>query len=492
MLRRRPWRLATANPSVPPNEVPSISGSEYSTRIRRNGISGGWSYEGSVFPGRILSLLCATAAVCYTIWLTTTIVQHAQIIRSVGERISAPFLPEYAVFQFRAPRPGSEAAPGEGQASVAAMDRPAILTLRHGEVVAADAPMTGSGPSLASASVESAQIDAPVIGSEIIARLPLLPPPVEGPPLPSLPAYHADSGGFGFVLRDLARRILWGKMPPPLDRGGPAGDVLIAAGEGSALTRFSGHASSAGHRIHSVDAAGADLWEWWSSQSRRSPGGDGDNVGIGRIRLAAFEGPPGREDDALWSSSGSKFLREAQIDYVVLGLRANSTFMGGTHAAEALVAAGYKLMVLSVSHFVPDAKNGRTWRPNTHVEGRAGARGLLYWGVKGLKSEDEVFRTYLFGTKGLDLAIPSAREFLNTKSRDRDSGIIKIEGDEGVPYLRCPKRHAKVEIKFVSHDQVRGCILLVFLEARGEFVWAHKFFGVAASIYFLLSHHFWM
>jgi hypothetical protein len=71
---------------------------------------------------------------------------------------------------------------------------------------------------------------------------------------------------------------------------------------------------------------------------------------------------------------------------------------------------------------------------------------LAYGTGLALESEgiNGIFRSYLFATKGLDLAIPSRREFVKTAIFDRTMDTV-IDVEEDIPYKGCQDISAKLQ-----------------------------------------------
>ena len=281
---------------------------------------------------------------------------------------------------------------------------------------------------------------------------------------------------FGFVMRDLARRVLSRHVansnvvviaPDAKEASLMAiPDSLDSTDFVSPLTlggTFVLHAAAEGHRMHTMNAGlqkngswtawKTSLDHWWSSF-----GQEGAERRPNWILLAVVDPGFGWED-LVWSES-QRFLQESTITYVVTAVRSlmfsdGTLDMSGVHAAQALLARGYKLQVLQVSHYHDDIPEKPTstsavfqkFGPNGLLKTVDDIEALLQWGAKSARrysntgaGEAPVFTAYLFGTQGLDLAIPSRREYIPDSSRITGAeSWTQVNLYEPVAFKSCPK-----------------------------------------------------
>jgi len=171
------------------------------------------------------------------------------------------------------------------------------------------------------------------------------------------------------------------------------------------------------------------------------------------ILLAVFDPPHGREDSALTSEAATSLLSACTVTYIIHRISASQMGSYGAKAADALIRRGYKVQVLSTSHFV------RKYPANTLLDTNTSVANLLRlgWALsakgKALGNEDagNMFHAYLFATQGLDLAIPSQREYLDLKG----SGHISFNATSNevlIPMKLCKTSPIRIAFMHAASD----------------------------------------
>ena len=312
---------------------------------------------------------------------------------------------------------------------------------------------------------------------------------------------------FGFVMRDFARRVLSRHIAssnvlvvsPDATRAAKHG-IRVKANNHTAKNPYDDvdfqspysiggtfllHAAFEGHDIHAIDF-GSDqsgssvewstsLDQWWAAftnsnaRSSEDPRRWSSSKSTPKWILAAiFDNfHPTNFDliDQVWTGA-DQFLNETTITYVVVALhsrKVNDTYQyGGLAAARALLDRRYRLQTLMLSHYHTDPgkefSTEQKYGPNALFKTTEDVQDLLRWGADAVKRlttghNDQHFTAYIFGTQGLDLAIPSNRIFIDDKSR--------VIGDESSPQINlykplefkpCPQslREPKLDISFTK------------------------------------------
>ena len=295
------------------------------------------------------------------------------------------------------------------------------------------------------------------------------------PPL-SFGQYY-DKPPFGFVFRDLTRRILSRKITnsnilvfaKDASSGVQMAQYAMMGGfNKSKVVKFDSmhfqspfsiggtlalHAASEGHTVHAVDfdsKNSVSLDEWWKSIQ---------NVNIW-ILMAIIDLEFGDEDLA-WQSS-NKFLSQSTVTYMVTSvhstIRNGTCIMGGLHAVRSLLKHHYKIQILTVSHYHvkpgDEPRIHHLYGPNALLKSTQDVRNLLNWGASGALHFDDsqsgavpVFTAYLFATQGLDLAIPSPRIYLDDASRVKGSeSQTQVNLYKPIVYKLCPKALVKTDL----------------------------------------------
>ena len=286
-----------------------------------------------------------------------------------------------------------------------------------------------------------------------------------------------DKPTFGFVFRDLTRRILSRKITNSnilvfakdasmgvqmaqnilMDRSNLTNNIKLDSIHFQSPFSVGGtlalHAASEGHTVHTIDfdsKNSVSLDGWWKSIKNKK-----------RWILMAIIDLDFGEEDSAWQSA-NKFLSQTTITYMVTSLHStmkNGTcLMGGLQAVRSLLKHHYKIQVLTVSHYhVEPGDEPRIhdlYGPNALLKSMRDVRNLLKWGASGALYYDDVhsgsipvFTAYLFATQGLDLAIPSPRSYLDDASRVKSSeSQTQVNLYKPVVYKSCPKALVKTDL----------------------------------------------
>ena len=285
------------------------------------------------------------------------------------------------------------------------------------------------------------------------------------------PGYAANSNStyFGYVMRDLAARLLSrhtivegedsnvlvvskdfvpssssssrqqvSTTSPTIE---PTIELIVNASVGPSFVQY---ATKEGHRVHSVGIRNGgnttyELTAWWEAQGSSVSGPPRS------IRLALFD-PPAGSENALASEVVSRILTKVPIKYIIF--RASASEMAKKHGANEFIFSGvesvislaemdYRISLLSSSHSL------ELFKPNELI-GRGSASEFLRLGAeKAVESGTGTFTSYLFATKGLDLAIPSQREYMATLSAGKVR-VDKLTGDCILSLKSC-KSEARLE-----------------------------------------------
>lgn len=183
------------------------------------------------------------------------------------------------------------------------------------------------------------------------------------------------------------------------------------------------------------------------------------------ITLAILDPAQGQEDSVV-ARQLEEYIRAGTIEFATF--RVSSSILGANHVnletkmqgietSKKFLQAGYKLQVLSSSYAPTDGLN--PYGPNTLLKNFENVQGFLRFGAGLAQSAQDIrhskhasgnltlpskmketpatFQSILFATRGLDLAIPSRKAFLNLTAHGSDF-VLDVEKD-GVPYAECPK-----------------------------------------------------
>lgn len=245
------------------------------------------------------------------------------------------------------------------------------------------------------------------------------------------------------------------------------------------------HARHEGHATHAMNAGmnvrtgqytrwNKTLDQWWSEYNTTTT----TTTRRPNWLLLSVVDPGFGWEDVVWRDS-SRFLQESTMTYIVTAVRSrfgnkNTTLeMYGLQATKALLEKRYKMQVLSVSHYhVEFDYKGNDKRqypttydkfgPNALLKTPSNVEALLTWGAESARrysnstqESSPVFTAYLFGTQGLDLAIPSRRQYIPDDSRIKgDESWTQINLYKPVEFKPCPKSKSglTVDLRF---DKVR-------------------------------------
>ena len=131
------------------------------------------------------------------------------------------------------------------------------------------------------------------------------------------------------------------------------------------------------------------------------------------------------------------------------------------------------MQVLQVSHyhveFDPNGKDKQQdpttfqqYGPNALLKNEHDIESLLWWGAESAKrysnneSSPVFFHAFLFGTQGLDLAIPSRRHYIRDDKRIQgDESWTQINLYQPVEFYPCPTATSGVSVQ-IEFEKVRG------------------------------------
>ena len=183
---------------------------------------------------------------------------------------------------------------------------------------------------------------------------------------------------------------------------------------------------------------------------------------VADILLAVFDPGQGHEDDVISNPLGD-YIRSGIIQFAIFPISSsiplldgqmtnyNNTEMQGIVTSKFFLNAGYKLQVLSSSHAPTNGKN--PYGPNTLLKDIHDVRQFLTFGgvlAQNVTSKNMeipiVFHSFLFATRGLDLAIPTRKAFLDM-SRYKLDHVLNVKKD-GVPYIECPDTSRSSALRF--------------------------------------------
>ena len=280
-----------------------------------------------------------------------------------------------------------------------------------------------------------------------------------------IPGYVSGSNAtyFGYVMRDFASRVLSrhivgsgadvlivSKDLPPRQQSRPYS--LDMKSNHSVGPSFLRHSMAEGHRVHGIGGgnAGNDISsqvsKWWESFSTSRP--------PSWILLAVFDPPIGSEDAVISSKAASRILSGCTVTYILFRVsstwpRGSTAIVRGKDAVDALVGHGYKVSVLSSSHSID------LFEPNSLLDGDSLSHFLLLGAKKARQSSvgrSVAFNAYLFATQGLDLAIPSQREYVTPLG----AGRTKVDKSSGEVLLSLKSCKAEARVEFRSARERKG------------------------------------
>lgn len=213
-------------------------------------------------------------------------------------------------------------------------------------------------------------------------------------------------------------------------------------------------ATLAGHRVTFLDGNNDIVTDHFdpaeaTDRQRRT------TVNDETIFLAVFDPEFGDEDDSV--QRAFHYIRSGSIEYAVVRIASatqadnKNIDLYGLRACGTFLDEGYRLQVLSSSHVSREGHND--YGPNTLLKNTRQIENFLRSGAQ-LASEakegreagaaDATFQSFLFATRGLELAIPSRKEFLNLTGFG-DDDVIDVKGKARIPYLKCPTSEASIK-----------------------------------------------
>ena len=299
--------------------------------------------------------------------------------------------------------------------------------------------------------------------------------------LSRIPAYFKGSNNslFGYVMRDLSNRFLHPSSPQQkrqrLNRwySSPSNVLVVCPRANEFLSEVRDkNVTTITSKKKLVKSFGYRIGESFLVESTfygHNTIGVDSNTGImdyhstniTDIMLAIFDPGQGQEDSVI-SSHLKEYIQTGTLQFAIF--RISSAFssedlinesdnveMRGIDTSKTFLDAGYKLQVLSSSHAPINGLN--PYGPNTLLKSADEIKGFLRFGASLVRSTSDIhsterrlnnskmadtpaiFHSILFATRGLDLAIPSRKAFLNVTKYGSDF-VLNIKKD-GIPYQNC-------------------------------------------------------
>jgi len=286
---------------------------------------------------------------------------------------------------------------------------------------------------------------------------------------------------YGKVMSEFARRVL--------SRHIAQSDVLVFSTSNSSVPyNLMKRAREEHHTTHLVGKSDSTskqtfIDEWWRRLSNKQP----------KWLLLTVLEDGGKSTIFSSRAAGADFLKNGPtMTYIVLGITASITDISKNHSnysftgmdtVELLLEHNYKVQLLSASDSwdtggnILKGSNPRSFtifQPNDLIT-KENIETFFKWGAKaaiiskGLAGgrnwaqddDNAVFKAYLFATQGLDLAIPSRRQYLsetkftNAKWRFPYANVSAERRAmvERVQFVSCPvERHSSLNLDFLKHS----------------------------------------
>jgi hypothetical protein len=271
--------------------------------------------------------------------------------------------------------------------------------------------------------------------------------------LSRIPGYLTEcsnSSFFGHVMRDLSNRFLLSR--PEHEQLTPFKTIAIVSnGAAQAWKHIQAVSDSAGSREEMIRQLGYKIRDSFLVDAMLNnhttiivdPNENESFKLDSREVFLLIVDPqsPGDEDGLV--RQASSIIQSTTTQFVIFRIASMGDSLYGMDACDLFLREGYKLQILSSSH-VFDGEN--PFPPNTLFKNVDQVRELLWHGNNLTEDPSTLFQTYLFATRGIELAIPSRREYLNMTGLGNDH-VIDVER-EGVPFRKCPtvtKNEASIE-----------------------------------------------
>ena len=160
--------------------------------------------------------------------------------------------------------------------------------------------------------------------------------------------------------------------------------------------------------------------------------------------LAFFDPRDMRRQNGLIQQYISSTLvdHQASVDYIIFRIQVSKKSAHGLKAATHLVQRGYRLELLSASHSHP-LKGSLEYGPNTQLRRVYDVQSYFLYGRRMAIKTRQVYQAYLFATKKLDMAIPSAQQHINLQGFETADVVLNVDGD-AIPYRECPNSIARI------------------------------------------------
>jgi hypothetical protein len=153
-----------------------------------------------------------------------------------------------------------------------------------------------------------------------------------------------------------------------------------------------------------------------------------------------------RQDGLITDYTSALIDHAGSVDYLIFRIEASVGSIHGKNASTHLLHAGFQLQILSASHSLPlsqSQRNATHYGPNTQLRRELDMHSYFEYGRHVARSTKQVFQAYLFATKTLDMAIPSAQEYINLNGHETDDIVLNVDGD-AIPYRQCPDSIATI------------------------------------------------
>jgi len=150
-----------------------------------------------------------------------------------------------------------------------------------------------------------------------------------------------------------------------------------------------------------------------------------------------------RQDTLVTEYASALNHHHGSVDYLVFRVQISATSFNGKDAAIHLLQTGYRLQILSASHSFRIDTALSAYGPNTELRRHIDLEDYFEYGKRVVQRTNQEYQAYLFATKSLDMAIPSAKRHINLKKFDTPDVILNVDAD-AIPYRRCTKSMATV------------------------------------------------
>jgi Protein of unknown function (DUF229) len=280
--------------------------------------------------------------------------------------------------------------------------------------------------------------------------------------------YECSNPYFGFVFRDLVNR--WYPQTPTPFPPNQHKLTIIVSNEAWRISRKL-NATQLQRReaeLHSELGYHLSGSFYVSLKKRNHPviaipakaeyANEWQNLAGNQSILALFDPRDMKQQDPLIAKYASKVIDQGSVDYIIYRIQVSIGSYYGRNASIYLLERGYQLQVLSASHSIPLRRwwrNVTEYGPNTPLRREDDIQNYFRYGRRMAKATQQVFRAYLFATKTLDMAIPSAREYINLTGHEKADIVLDVDGD-AIPYRQCPVSVARIRWETSTQNTEAG------------------------------------